>query len=57
MQITELGKHGIRKSIVSMWQSLGINELLPIQATAVTDGGILDGRNAVIFAPTSAGKT
>lgn len=57
MQITELGKHGIRKSIVSMWQSLGITELLPIQATAVTDGGILDGRNAVIFAPTSAGKT
>ena len=57
MQITELEKYGIRKSIVRMWQSLGITELLPIQATAVKYGGILNGGNAVVFAPTSAGKT
>lgn len=57
MQITQLKKHGIRDSIIEMWQSMGVNTLLPIQAKAVRHGKILDGQNAVVFAPTSAGKT
>lgn len=57
MKIQELSKHGISESVISLWLESGINELLPIQIKAITYGKVLEGKNVLVSAPTSSGKT
>lgn len=57
MRITALEAFGIDSRILSLWEEAGYKELLPIQQHALQKGKVLDGGNAVIFSPTSSGKT
>lgn len=57
MRVEQLVKHGIPERIIDIWMKSGTKNLLPIQEKAVTYGKILDGKNALILAPTSSGKT
>lgn len=57
MRITALEAFGIDPRILGLWQQAGFTELLPIQQQAVQTAKVLDGGNAVIFSPTSSGKT
>jgi helicase len=57
MRIGTLEAFGIDDRIIELWKDAGHEELLPIQQIAVRKGKILDGKSAVIFSPTSSGKT
>lgn len=57
MRIDTLEAFGIDDRIIELWKAAGHQELLPIQQIAVKKGKILDGKSAVIFSPTSSGKT
>ena len=57
MRIALLEAFGIDDRIIDLWKEAGHEELLPIQQIAVRKGKILDGKSAVIFSPTSSGKT
>jgi len=57
MRIDTLEAFGIDDRIIELWKKAGHQELLPIQELAIRKGKILDGNNAVIFSPTSSGKT
>ncbi len=57
MRIDTLEAFGIDDRIIELWKAAGHRELLPIQELAIRKGKILDGNNAVIFSPTSSGKT
>jgi len=57
MKITALEAFGIDNRILQAWTEAGQRELLPIQDLAVRKGKVLDGGSAVIFSPTSSGKT
>lgn len=57
MRVTALEAFGIDNGILDVWSEAGHKELLPIQELAVRRGKVLEGGNAVIFSPTSSGKT
>ncbi|MBE0556902.1 MAG: DEAD/DEAH box helicase, partial [Proteobacteria bacterium] len=57
MRIDTLEAFGIDDRIIELWKAAGHQELLPIQQIAVRKGKDLDGKSAVIFSPTSSGKT
>ena len=57
MRIATLEAFGIDDRIIDLWREAGHQELLPIQQIAVRKGRVLDGKSAVIFSPTSSGKT
>lgn len=57
MRIGTLEAFGIDDRIIELWKNAGHEELLPIQQIAVRKGKILVGESAVIFSPTSSGKT
>ncbi|MBE0568408.1 MAG: DEAD/DEAH box helicase [Deltaproteobacteria bacterium] len=57
MRIDTLEAFGIDDRIIELWKATGHQELLPIQQIAVRKGKVLDGKSAVIFSPTSSGKT
>lgn len=57
MRIATLEAFGIDDRIIDLWREAGHEELLPIQQIAVRKGRVLDGKSAVIFSPTSSGKT
>jgi len=57
MKIEALEAFGIEQAIIRMWSNAGHRELLPIQLMAIRKGKVLDGGNAVVFSPTSSGKT
>jgi helicase len=57
MRIDTLEAFGIDDRIIELWKAAGHQELLPIQQIAVRKGKVLDGKSAVIFSPTSSGKT
>jgi helicase len=57
MRIALLEAFGIDERIISLWKEAGYEELLPIQEAAVRRGKVLEGKSAVIFSPTSSGKT
>lgn len=57
MRIESLEAFGVDEKIVDLWKKAGHERLLPIQQLAVKKGKVLDGKNAVVFSPTSSGKT
>ena len=54
--VRSLREHGIPESVLERWaESLsGLNQL---QQDAVNEAGLLEGRNVLVMAPTSSGKT
>ncbi|GAF69153.1 unnamed protein product, partial [marine sediment metagenome] len=57
MNVQELAKLGIDSPFIKAWEDKGISELTEIQAVALSDDSLQQGRNVVIVAPTSSGKT
>ncbi|NUQ46856.1 MAG: DEAD/DEAH box helicase [Phycisphaerae bacterium] len=57
MKITALEAFGVDSRILKLWEDAGHAELLPIQIQAVQKANVLTGGNAVVFSPTSSGKT
>ena len=57
MKFDALEAFGIRREMIDAWnRDLG-GELLPVQERAIVQHGLFAGRNLVVFAPTSSGKT
>ena len=57
MRVDELLSHGFSKRAVDTWRGGGLEYLLPLQAEAIQNYGLLDGKDLLISAPTSSGKT
>ncbi len=57
MKLDRLLQHGIPQSIIQSWKETQGEKLLPLQARAVTDHGLLQGESLIMSAPTSSGKT
>jgi len=57
MRIAALEAFGIDDQVIDLWREVGHETLLPIQENAVREGKVLDGRNILVFSPTSSGKT
>jgi len=57
MRIADLSRYGFPLKLIELWQGCGFEYLLPLQVEAVKNYGLLDGKNLLIGAPTSAGKT
>ncbi len=57
MRTASLEVFGVDRRILEAWEEAGHRELLPIQETAVRKGKVLEGGSAVVFSPTSSGKT
>ena len=52
-----LRAYGIGNDITDIWKKSYGESLLPIQEKAIVKHNVLGGRNLIIFAPTSSGKT
>ena len=52
-----LRAYGIGDEIINIWKGAYGNGLLPIQEKAIVKQNVLGGKNLIIFAPTSSGKT
>src|SRR6266508_2876919 len=52
-----LRAYGIGDDIIDIWKRSYGEVLLPIQEKAIVKHNVLGGRNVIIFAPTSSGKT
>jgi ATP-dependent DNA helicase len=52
-----LRAYGIGDDITDIWKKYYADFLLPIQEKAIVKHNVLGGRNLIIFAPTSSGKT
>ena len=52
-----LRAYGIGDDIIDIWKKSYGEFLLPIQEKAIVKHNVLGGRNLIIFAPTSSGKT
>jgi helicase len=57
MKVEKLLRYGIPSSVIESWKKSQGEDLLPLQASAVTKHGLLDGTSLIISAPTSSGKT
>lgn len=57
LYVDQLEAHGISRRVIALWKKTGFGELLPLQEEAVARTGVLQGKNLVVFAPTSSGKT
>lgn len=56
MKIQELKQFGIKQEILNVWEQTEGISLLPVQEQSV-DAGLFKGKNLLISAPTSSGKT
>jgi len=56
VRITALEAFGIEDRIIELWKGTGLQDLLPVQEMAVRKG-VLNGKNVLVFSPTSSGKT
>src|ERR1700752_2779152 len=57
MKVRQLEQLGMPENMIEAWESGGIEELTELQETCLTNHELLSGRNTLIVAPTSAGKT
>jgi helicase len=57
MDLKELIRFGIPENIISSWESGGIQDLTELQEACFQNQEMLRGRNTLVIAPTSAGKT
>ena len=57
MRITALEAYGIDDDVVDLWKAAGHGELLPVQEQVIRRHRVLEGRNVLVFSPTSSGKT
>ncbi|MBN1478074.1 DEAD/DEAH box helicase [Candidatus Sumerlaeota bacterium] len=57
LPLEALAAHGLPQRALEVWQAGGVSQLLPLQSLAVAEYGVLQGRSAIVFAPTSSGKT
>lgn len=57
MRVDHLVAHGFSERTIANWKRQYTDTLLPLQARAVADTGLLRGENLIVFAPTSSGKT
>src|SRR5436190_9364024 len=56
MDFDALEGFGVEKGVIDVWRSGFGKALLPVQERAIK-GGLLAGKNLIVFAPTSSGKT
>ncbi len=57
LPISHLSAHGFSPRLIERWRETGIDSLLPLQIQGVRDYAFLQGRNLLVLAPTSSGKT
>jgi helicase len=57
MKVERLLRYGIPEGVIESWKKNLGEELLPLQALAVTKYDLLNGQSLIISAPTSSGKT
>jgi helicase len=57
MKVEKLLRYGIPEGVIESWRKNLGEELLPLQALAVTKYDLLNGQSLIISAPTSSGKT
>jgi helicase len=57
MKVEKLLRYGIPEGVIESWKKNLGEELLPLQALAVTKYNLLNGQSLIISAPTSSGKT
>ena len=57
MKVEKLSRYGIPEGVIESWKKNLGEELLPLQALAVTKYDLLNGQSLIISAPTSSGKT
>jgi replicative superfamily II helicase len=57
MKVQELQKFGIDPEIIRIWVKQESDLLLPVQEQAIKEYKILEGRDLLVSAPTSSGKT
>lgn len=57
LAIDHLPTFGLPRRAVDVWKAHGMNALLPLQEKALAEHGFLHGKNLLVFAPTSSGKT
>ena len=57
MRIDRLATYNLPGTLIESWKKHQGNQLLPLQAEAVTRYGLLQGRSLLVSSPTSSGKT
>ncbi|MGB8658392.1 MAG: DEAD/DEAH box helicase [Candidatus Zixiibacteriota bacterium] len=57
MKVEKMVRYGIPDSVIESWKRTQGEDLLPLQAAAVTKHNLLNGQSLIICAPTSSGKT
>lgn len=57
MRISSLEAYNAPPQLIAVWEKTYGSDLLPVQEAAVARHGVLAGRNLIVQAPTSAGKT
>jgi helicase len=57
MKIATLEAYGLDEAVLKLWKDAGREQLLPVQEQAIRSGRVLEGKNVVVFSPTSSGKT
>jgi helicase len=57
VKMTELGRFDLPDALIQLWREREGETLLPLQEHVVKKHGLFDGRNLLIQAPTSSGKT
>ena len=57
MKIEALEAYGVEDRLIEIWAGAGHRRLLPIQDVSLREGKVLEGGHAIIFSPTSSGKT
>ena len=57
MRIASLEAYNAPPQLIRVWEEAYGQDLLPVQEAAVARHGVLAGRNLIVQAPTSAGKT
>ena len=57
MDINSLASHDIEQSLIETWKGSGISTLTECQAKVLSHQSLWEGKNILVVAPTSAGKT